>query len=84
MHLTIFKGKEDLIKMQPESASHLMLFCALLLVRNSSATLQQSMMLVPGFGSDMHLAGKLGGLSASPEFASPTGVSSNKGVSSAE
>ena len=69
--------------MYPESTSHLMLFCALLLVRNSSATLQQSMMLVPSFGSDRTLAGKLGGLSASPERNNSMRVSSNDEVSAA-
>ena len=39
--------------------SYMMLFCALLLVRNSKATLEESMKLVPLVGSAKHLAGEL-------------------------
>ena len=39
--------------------SYFMLFCALLLVRNSKASLEQSMNLVPLTGSAKHLAGEL-------------------------
>ena len=39
--------------------SYVMLFCALLLVRNSKATLEESMKLVPLTGSAKSLAGEL-------------------------
>jgi hypothetical protein len=39
--------------------SYMMLFCALLLVRSSKATLAESMKLVPLSGSARHLAGEL-------------------------
>jgi hypothetical protein len=39
--------------------SYMMLFCALLLVRSSKATLEESMKLVPLVGSAKHLAGEL-------------------------
>ncbi|MBI2820442.1 MAG: hypothetical protein HYX73_10730 [Acidobacteria bacterium] len=42
-----------------ERQSYVMLFCALLLVKNSKATLEQSMSLVPLTGSAKHLAGEL-------------------------
>ena len=42
-----------------ERHSYVMLFCALLLVKNSKATLEQSMNLVPLTGSAKHLAGEL-------------------------
>ena len=46
-----------------ERQSYLMLFCALMLVKNSKASLEQSMELVPLTGSAKHLAGKLAGRS---------------------
>lgn len=45
-----------------ERESYMMLFCALLLVRNSKATLEESMKLVPLVGSAKSLAGELAGL----------------------
>ena len=42
-----------------EHQSYMMLFCALLLVRNSKATLEESMKVVPLRGSAKHLAGEL-------------------------
>ena len=42
-----------------ERESYMMLFCALLLVRNSKATLEESMRLVPLVGSAKNLAGEL-------------------------
>jgi len=42
-----------------ERESYMMMFCALLLVRNSKATFEQSMQLVPLTGSAKHLAGEL-------------------------
>ena len=42
-----------------DRVSYLMLFCALLLVRNSKATLQESMQIVPLEGSAKALAGEL-------------------------
>ena len=42
-----------------ERESYVMMFCALLLVRNSKATLEESMKLVPLTGSAKHLAGEL-------------------------
>jgi len=42
-----------------ERQSYVMLFCALLLVKNSKATMEQSMRLVPLTGSAKHLAGEL-------------------------
>ena len=42
-----------------ERVSYVMLFCALLLVRNSKATLEESMRIVPLVGSAKHLAGEL-------------------------
>ena len=42
-----------------DRVSYLMLFCALLLVRNSKATLQESMRIVPLVGSAKDLAGAL-------------------------
>ena len=44
-----------------ERESYMMLFCALLLVRNSKATLEESMRLVPLVGSAKNLAGELAG-----------------------
>ncbi len=44
---------------QEERKSYVMLFCALLLVKNSKATLEQSMHLVPLTGSAKLLAGEL-------------------------
>jgi hypothetical protein len=48
-----------------ERQSYMMLFCALLLVRNSKATLEESMKLVPLVGSAKNLAGELVAQSAS-------------------
>ena len=42
-----------------ERVSYMMLFCALILVRNSKATLEQSMQIVPLVGRARHLAGEL-------------------------
>jgi hypothetical protein len=42
-----------------ERHSYMMLFCALLLVKNSKATMEQSMNLVPLTGSAKSLAGEL-------------------------
>ena len=42
-----------------DRVSYVMLFCALLLVRNSKATLQESMRIVPLVGSAKDLAGEL-------------------------
>jgi hypothetical protein len=42
-----------------ERQAYMMLFCALLLVRNSKATLEQSVKLVPLTGSAKSLAGEL-------------------------
>jgi hypothetical protein len=42
-----------------ERQSYMMLFCALMLVRNAKATLEQSLKLVPLEGSAKHLAGQL-------------------------
>lgn len=39
--------------------SYVMLFCALMLVRNSKATLSESMQVVPLAGSAKELAGEL-------------------------
>ena len=44
--------------------SYMMLFCALLLVRNSKATLAESLKLVPLAGSARDLAGELAGNAA--------------------
>jgi hypothetical protein len=51
-----------------ERQSYVMLFCALLLVRNSKATMEQSMNLVPLTGSAKHLAGELASYSGSTQF----------------
>lgn len=42
-----------------EKASYLMLFCALLLVRNGQASLEQSLTLAPLSGAAKQLAGHL-------------------------
>ena len=39
--------------------SYVMLFCALLLVRNAKATFEESVKIVPLVGSAKHLAGEL-------------------------
>lgn len=44
-----------------ERVSYVMLFCALLLVKNAKATLEDSVKIVPLKGSAKHLAGKLSG-----------------------
>ena len=44
--------------------SYMMLFCALLLVRNSKATLEECVKLVPLVGSAKNLAGELAARSA--------------------
>ena len=42
-----------------DRSSYMMLFCALLLVRNSKATLEESVRMVPLTGNAKHLAGEL-------------------------
>ena len=42
-----------------EKVSYMMLFCALMLVKNSRATLEESMAIVPLVGQARHLAGEL-------------------------
>ena len=44
---------------QEDRVSYVMLFCALLLVKNSRATLEQSMAVVPLSGRAKHLAGEM-------------------------
>ena len=44
---------------QEEHLSHIMIFCALLLVRNAKATLEESLGVVPLFGRTKHLAGEM-------------------------
>ena len=44
-----------------ERVSYVMLFCALMLVRNSKATLEESIRILPLVGSAKHLAGELSG-----------------------
>ena len=49
------------MKMNKEDrVSHMMIFCALMMVKNSSATVQQSMRLVPASGNGKELAKQLG------------------------
>ena len=43
-----------------DRVSHMILFCALMMVKNSSATVQQSMRLVPASGNGRDLAKQLG------------------------
>lgn len=45
--------------MNENTISYLMLFCALILVKNSRATLEQSLSAVPLFGPARMLSGKL-------------------------
>ncbi|MCH8268563.1 MAG: hypothetical protein IH846_13680 [Acidobacteria bacterium] len=45
--------------MKEEQVSYMMLFCALLLVKNSRATLEQSLQVVPLAGRAKSLAGEL-------------------------
>ncbi len=45
--------------MKEERVSYMMLFCALLLVKNSRATLEQSLQVVPLAGRAKSLAGEL-------------------------
>ena len=45
--------------MKEERVSYMMLFCALLLVKNSKATLEQSLKVVPLVGRAKSLAGEL-------------------------
>ena len=45
--------------MKEERVSYMMLFCALMLVRNSKATLEQSLNIVPLVGRARSLAGEL-------------------------
>ena len=46
--------------MRPEDrVSYVMLFCALMLVRNSRASLEQSVALVPLSGGVKHLVGEI-------------------------
>lgn len=42
-----------------ERVSYMMLFCALLLVKNGKATMEQSMTVVPLLGGARNLAGEL-------------------------
>jgi hypothetical protein len=44
--------------------SYVMLFCALLLVRNSKATIDECIKVVPLAGSAKHLASELAGVTA--------------------
>jgi len=46
-------------QMEKEQVSYIMLFCALMLVKNSKATLEQSMTVVPLAGKAKCLAGEL-------------------------
>ena len=57
--LTHGVAKRELDMKKEERESYMMLFCALLLVRNSKATLEESMRLVPLVGSAKNLAGEL-------------------------
>ena len=43
-----------------DRVSHMMLFCALMMVKNSSATVQQSLRVVPVSGRGKDLLNKLG------------------------
>ncbi len=52
-----------------DRVSQMMLFCALMLVKNSTATLQQCMRLVPLSGNSKHLASALGKPAASLQMA---------------
>jgi hypothetical protein len=45
--------------MKQEKLSYMMLFCALMLVRNSRATVEQSVSVVPLHGKAKRLAGEL-------------------------
>ncbi len=47
--------------MKEDKVSYLMLFCALMLVKNSKATLEQSVNIVPLAGKAKVLAGELTG-----------------------
>ena len=42
-----------------DRVSYMMLFCALMLVKNSRATLEESVAIVPLVGRARHLAGEL-------------------------
>ena len=42
-----------------DRVSYMMLFCALMLVKNSRATLEESVAIVPLVGRAKHLAGEL-------------------------
>jgi hypothetical protein len=53
-----FEGIDDLMP-QDERVSYVMLFCALMLVRNTRATVQQSMEIVPLNGGAKRLAGEI-------------------------
>jgi hypothetical protein len=48
------------MKSKRDKVSNMMLFCALMMVKNASATLQESVNLVPLSGSSKNLADKLG------------------------
>ncbi len=52
--------------MKEERVSYMMLFCALLLVKNSRATLEQSLQVVPLAGRAKSLAGELANLITIP------------------
>ena len=54
-----------------DRVSYVMLFCALLLVKNSRATLEQSMALVPLFGRAKHLAGEMTHRASAPATSPP-------------
>ena len=45
--------------MKQEQVSYIMLFCALMLVKNSRATLEQSVKVVPLVGKARYLAGEM-------------------------
>lgn len=61
------------MKTQREKVSDMMLFCALMMVRNASATLQQSVNLVPLSGNSKNLADKLGMLTSFVQKPQTTG-----------
>ena len=44
---------------QEERVSYVMLFCALMMMKRSQATLEQSMAIVPLSGGAKHLAGEM-------------------------
>lgn len=54
--------------MREETITYVMLFCALILVRNSRATLEQSVSVVPLFGAAQILGKKLAAQKARTAF----------------